>query len=106
MPCKDSKQNEAEKLRTIPDRRTSGNCKINTQSFQGVGDSAGRSRDGCSEGSVVSWSVSSDQGCPAKDVAPPSAEDKHEQLLAHRQADTKGDGEGREESCEFCNNNA
>lgn len=42
-----------------------------------------------SEGSVISWPVSSDPGCPARDVAPPSVENKHKQLWDHRQADKK-----------------
>lgn len=83
VPCEDCKQDKAVKFITIPNRWTSGNCEINTQSFWWVGDGAGRNGDESSEGSVISWSVSSDLGCPTRDVASPSVEDKHKQLCDH-----------------------
>lgn len=49
---------------------------------------------------MISWSVGSDPGCPARDVAPPSVGDKHKQLLDHRQAVKRGTGrEGRRTVC-------
>lgn len=80
VPREDCKQDKAVKFRTIPNRWMSGNCEINIQSFWWVGDSAGRNRDERSEGSVISWPVSSDPDCPARDVAPPSVDDKNKQL--------------------------
>lgn len=84
VPLKDCKQDKAVKSRTIPNRWMSGNCEINIQSFWWVGDSAGKNRDGHSEGSVISWPVSSDPDCPARDVAPPSVDDKHSSVITDK----------------------
>lgn len=84
VPHKDCKQDKAVKPRTIPNRWMSGNCEINIQSFWWVGGSAGKNRDGRSEGSVISWPVSSDPDCPARDVAPSSVDDKHSSVITDK----------------------